>query len=212
MSGAILSADEIIDASSPLYTSETQCWSEQKDLKPAVVLRPKSLPALQRVVRALYDSDLDFAVRCNGVGSSSAEDVILSMTAFNNVQFDPVAETVTIGAGQTFGDVERKMEVLAPGYASMTSSIYPFWSSRLLFQAKSIIWTASSQCSGPMGRRKRHDTDQRNILALPRVWAGVRSSEPSRRSGSPPRRPSRLGFFCAGASLGFTWWRRQLWR
>ncbi|MCJ1475957.1 hypothetical protein MMC13_004621 [Lambiella insularis] len=123
MSEAVLSPNEIIDASSPLYLSETRCWSEQKYLKPAVVLRPKSVPALQRVVQALYDSQLDFAVRCNGVGSSSAEDVVLSMRAFNGFEFDPVAETITIGAGQTFGDVERKMEELAPGYAMLSARV-----------------------------------------------------------------------------------------
>lgn len=114
---AILSSEEIILPSSPRYTPESQCWAFQKDLKPAVVLRPNSLPSLQRTVKYLCDSNLDFGVRSGGVGSSSGRDAVLSVTAFDRFEFDAENETVIIGSGQLWGDVDRKMEKEAPGYA-----------------------------------------------------------------------------------------------
>lgn len=65
------------------------------------------------------ETDLDFAVKCGGCGSVSAKDVLISMAAFNGVEFDESSRTVVVGAGQTWGDVDRKMEGLAPGYAGM---------------------------------------------------------------------------------------------
>ncbi|KAK4975653.1 hypothetical protein LTR66_010924 [Elasticomyces elasticus] len=121
----MLDPSEIFDQSSPNYQRETHCWAAQKDQHPAIVLRPKSLPALQSVLRYLYASDLDFAVRSGGVGSSSARDVVLSMGAFDGFDFDRERATVVLGAGQLWGDVDRKMAALAPGYATVGAR-YPF--------------------------------------------------------------------------------------
>lgn len=117
----LLGPDEIIDQASPAYRRETRCWAAQKDRHPAVVLRPKTLPKLQSTLHYLYASDLDFAVRSGGVGSSSAKDVVLSMTAFDGFNFDKDEETVVVGAGQLWGDVDRKMAESASGYAGMSA-------------------------------------------------------------------------------------------
>jgi|SRR5882757_6223103 cysteine desulfurase len=109
-------ADEIIEQSSPSYSKETKVWSFQKNQNPHLVLRPKSLRSLQKAVEYLCSSTLDFGVRSGGVGSSSGKDVVLSMTAFNDFNFDPDSETVVLGAGQTWGDVDRKMEEISPGH------------------------------------------------------------------------------------------------
>ena len=82
-------------------------------------MRPRTVPALQKVLQYLYDSSLDFAVRSGGVGPSSAKDVVLSLIAFNEMKFDAASETVIIGAGQPWRDIDRKMEELAPGYVGM---------------------------------------------------------------------------------------------
>lgn len=82
-------------------------------------MRPQIVPALQKILQYLCESDLDFAVRSGGVGSSSAKDVVLSLTAFNEMKVDAASETVIIGAGQPWRDVDRKMEELAPGYVGM---------------------------------------------------------------------------------------------
>jgi len=59
---SILSADEIIDQPSASYPAETKVWSFQKNLHPALVVRPMTVPALQKILRYLCESDLDFAV------------------------------------------------------------------------------------------------------------------------------------------------------
>jgi cysteine desulfurase len=41
------------------------------------------------------------------------------MAAFNEVVFDPKDETVLVGAGQSWGEVDRKLADLAPGYVGM---------------------------------------------------------------------------------------------
>ncbi|KAN0076339.1 hypothetical protein V8E54_006481 [Elaphomyces granulatus] len=115
----ILTAGEIIEPSSPEYGSQKMVWSGQKDRHPRLVLKPRSLPALQKTVKYLCESDLDFAVRSGGAGSSSASDIVLTMSAFNGFHFDRNTEVATVGAGQTWGDIDRKIEESAPGYAGV---------------------------------------------------------------------------------------------
>lgn len=112
----ILSSDEIIDQSSLKYTDESKVWSFQKNFHPQLVLRPETLESLQRTIEYLYNSTIDFAVRSGGVGSSSSEDIIISMTAFDEFKLDLDSETAIIGAGQTWAEVDRKMEEAAAGY------------------------------------------------------------------------------------------------
>jgi FAD/FMN-containing dehydrogenase len=114
-----LSLDEVITPSSQLYAELTRTWAAQKNLKPHLVVRPKDLNSLSRVIAFLGTSDLDFAVRCAGMGSTSARDVLVSMSAFDGFEFDRQSETITIGAGQTWAEVDNKMDELAPGYAGM---------------------------------------------------------------------------------------------
>jgi FAD/FMN-containing dehydrogenase len=118
---SILSPDEIIDQLSPSYATESKVWSFQKNQHPELVVRPKTLASLQSVLVYLSDLDLDFAVRSGGVGSSSGKDVVLSMTAFSELEWDSDSETVIVGAGQTWGDVDLKMEEKAPGFLGMCS-------------------------------------------------------------------------------------------
>lgn len=121
---AILSPGEILDVSSPEYLLHTETWSAQKNRHPAWVLRPSTLLALQNTVQYLCQEDeIDFAVRSGGIGSSSASDIVLSMAAFDGFEFDPNSETVIVGVGQTWGDVDRKIEESAPGYAGLFSLI-----------------------------------------------------------------------------------------
>lgn len=117
----LLSEDEIIEPPSPLYARETRVWAYQKQQNPSLVVRPRSMLSLQTIVQYLCKSTLDFSIRSGGLGSSSAKDVVVSMTAFNKVVFNPEDETVLVGAGQTWGEVDRKLAELAPGYAGMLS-------------------------------------------------------------------------------------------
>jgi FAD/FMN-containing dehydrogenase len=116
-----LSGDEIIEPSSPLYAQETRVWAYQKQQNPSLVVRPRSLPSLQTRLKYLSESTLDFSIRSGELGSSSAKDVIVSMTAFSEVVFNPEDETVLVGGGQIWGEVDRKLAEMAPGYVGMLS-------------------------------------------------------------------------------------------
>jgi len=59
------------------------------------------------VVKALYDSSLDFGIRNTGTGSVSAEDVVLSTHGFKAFNFYAASETVTLGSG--FAWVKRML-------------------------------------------------------------------------------------------------------
>jgi FAD/FMN-containing dehydrogenase len=117
-----LSEDEIIEPSSSLYAQETRVWAYQKQQNPSIVVRPRSILSLQTTLQNLCNSTLDFSIRSGGLGSSSAKDVVVSMTAFNEVVFNLEDETVLVGAGQPWGEVDRKLADLAPGYVGMLYS------------------------------------------------------------------------------------------
>ncbi|KAL3491868.1 FAD binding domain-containing protein [Aspergillus germanicus] len=112
----LLQPNEILTPDSPGYISYSQTWASQKQLRPRLVVRPTSVETLSKVIAYLYTTPLDFAIYGHGFGSTSAKDVLVNTSAFNDFHFDRHSETVTIGAGQAWVDVYRKMEVEAPGY------------------------------------------------------------------------------------------------
>lgn len=120
---SFLTDEEIIEPTSDRYASETKFWSAYKNPKPQLVVRPKSLPALQKTVQYLCASNLDFAVRTGGNNAAGAKHVQLSMSAFDGFEFDLDSETVTIGAGQTWGEVDRKFEEAAPGFTGLSHDV-----------------------------------------------------------------------------------------
>ncbi|OQD91215.1 hypothetical protein PENSOL_c057G04362 [Penicillium solitum] len=112
-----LSSSEMIFPASPLYQKESCTWAAQKDLKPKIIARPCTPSSLGDLLFFLTHSDLDWAVRSTGVGSSSASDVLISLSAFDKFEYNAEDQTVVIGAGQTWGEVDRKVEENAPGHA-----------------------------------------------------------------------------------------------
>ena len=106
--------------SDPYYAKETATWAAQRNLSPSLCIRPATLPELQKTVAYLCASnDLDFAVRNGGAGSASSSDVVLSMSAFSDVSFTPESSstgTATVGAGQTWGQVDLALASLAPDF------------------------------------------------------------------------------------------------
>lgn len=115
---SLLRPDEIIRPTSPTYQSSIQIWAAQKQLKPRIVLRPTSIDSLSKTIAHLYSINLDFAIYGHGFMSASAKDVLVNMSAFDGFHFDRHSELATIGAGQTWSDVYRKLSDAAPGYGS----------------------------------------------------------------------------------------------
>ncbi|KAL2823245.1 hypothetical protein BDW59DRAFT_180716 [Aspergillus cavernicola] len=114
---SLLHLEEIITPDSPDYQANAQTWAAQKQLHPRVVVRPTSIESLSKVIAHLYSTDLDFAIYGHGFMSTSAQDVLVNMTAFDEFHFDKHSELVTVGAGQPWGEVYRKLAEVAPGYA-----------------------------------------------------------------------------------------------
>lgn len=112
----VLKPSEIVDQSSPEYKLESQTWQAHRNLHPRIMARPNSVDSLARLVRLLIDSDLDFAVRCQGVGDASARDVLISLANFKELIFDKDNETIIVGAGCSWAEVETNMAAQAPGY------------------------------------------------------------------------------------------------
>ena len=113
---SLLPASEVIERDGPGYSDQAAPWSVWADQRPPIVLQPKNLDSMSKVVKYLYDSDLDFAVRNTGTGSVSAKDVILSTHGFKDFKFDKASETVTLGSGYAWGEVDLLMEKHCPGY------------------------------------------------------------------------------------------------
>lgn len=123
---ALLSPSETILPSSPSYARESQVWSAQKNKHPKLVARPETKETLSKLLQTLNDSDLDFAVRGGGCGSASASDVLISISAFDGFEFDREKEIVTVGAGQVWREVDRKVEEAAEGYSGELNWIIGF--------------------------------------------------------------------------------------
>ena len=114
---SILYPAEIFTNDQPGFKEQSQPWSNHAELHPQLVVQPQSIEAMQKTVKYLYDSNLDFGVRNTGTGSVSAHDVILSTHGFKTFGFDKSTETVTIGSGFDWGEVDVLMAKEAPGYA-----------------------------------------------------------------------------------------------
>ena len=113
---SLLPASEVIERDAPGYKEQAAPWSVWADQRPPLVLQPTTLESMSKVVKYLYDSDLEFAVRNTGTGSVSAKDVILSTHGFKNFEFDKASETVTMGSGFCWGEIDILMEKHAHGY------------------------------------------------------------------------------------------------
>ncbi|KAF2773368.1 FAD-binding domain-containing protein [Teratosphaeria nubilosa] len=114
---SMLPRGEVFNPDQPEYKLQSQPWSNYAELHPKMVMQPTTLTGLQKVVKYLYDSDLDFAIRNTGTGSVSAQDVIISMHGFKMFDFDQAAGTVVLGGGLDWGEADRLMDSRTPDYA-----------------------------------------------------------------------------------------------
>ncbi|KAJ5341709.1 hypothetical protein N7541_010833 [Penicillium brevicompactum] len=114
--GSLLHADEIINSDSPDYLPSIQTWAAQKYGSPRLVIRPTSIDTLSKALAYLYTTNQDFAIYGHGFSSASARDVIVNTSAFDDFQLNANSESVTIGAGQTWSNVYRKLGEVAPEY------------------------------------------------------------------------------------------------
>ncbi|KAI5204140.1 FAD binding domain-containing protein [Aureobasidium subglaciale] len=117
----LLSPSEIVKSSLDQYISESQTWQAHRNLHPKLLVRPTSLASLSRLVAFLSPSSLDWAVRCQGIGDASARDVLISLAGFKSLDFDSETESILVGGGMTWGEVEERLEEQAPGYQAVSA-------------------------------------------------------------------------------------------
>ncbi|KPI38969.1 uncharacterized protein AB675_4445 [Cyphellophora attinorum] len=112
----LVSPDEYLtpEKSESEYAAESKTWSAARNEHPAVVIRPQTIETLSSVIKYLHDTNLDYKVRSRGFGSASARDVVISMTAFDEFEWDAATQTVTLGAGANWGKYYVEMEKAAP--------------------------------------------------------------------------------------------------
>ncbi|KAJ5128630.1 hypothetical protein N7526_006796 [Penicillium atrosanguineum] len=146
---ATLAPEEIILPDSPDYLKESKTWAVQRNLKPKLVARPKSLESLCKLVAALNRTTLDVCVRSQGYGSSSAKDVLINMTAFDSFEYSIEQKSITIGAGQNWSRVDENIDKHCPGYATLSTR------SGFLGVAGTIVYGGLSWASSERGTAAR---------------------------------------------------------
>ncbi|TDZ16595.1 6-hydroxy-D-nicotine oxidase [Colletotrichum orbiculare MAFF 240422] len=108
------------------FALHSEPFAVQKQLHPPVVLVPSSVEEVSLIIRFLYKSDLDFAIRGHGFKSPSAKDVVVSMLSFKDIEYDHVKKIANVGASATWSEVVTYMEKADPEYsiaAARTPSI-----------------------------------------------------------------------------------------
>jgi len=145
---SLVSPDEIIAQGTPQYDVESLTWNAEKIEKPRLLLRPNSVDHLSKIIAFLGKSSLDFAVRSLGFGSASAKDVLVSLQEFNDFEWDAEKKIATVGAGQSWVDVDRKMEKVTSNYAGMA------YLSHITSPLHNMLTSSSYRMSYSINRRR----------------------------------------------------------
>ncbi|KAF6812124.1 cysteine desulfurase [Colletotrichum plurivorum] len=112
-----LRAGCVVKPEDELYALHSEPFAIQKQQNPQVVLVPESTDELAAILRFLYASDLDFAIRGHGFKSPSAKHVVVSTMSFNDLEYDPVKKIATVGASATWSEVVAYMDKVDPEYS-----------------------------------------------------------------------------------------------
>lgn len=93
------------------FAQKAAPWSVWADRKPQFAVEPQDIETMQAVVKYLYaHNSIDFCIRNTGTGGSSATDIVLSMHGFKELDFDTNDESVVVGAGLSWGELDRLMD------------------------------------------------------------------------------------------------------
>ncbi|KAK4628255.1 FAD-linked oxidoreductase pyvE [Fulvia fulva] len=102
------------------FSTKSAPWSVWADRHPQLVVEPRDLPTMQQVVKYLHThKDIDFCIGNTGTGGASASDVCPSMHGFKDFLWEPSTATVTLGAGWSWGEVDKLMEEKTDSYACL---------------------------------------------------------------------------------------------
>ena len=118
---ALLSPAEVVSRGTPSYEDKSKTWAIQANQHPAIVVAPKDVETLSKIISYATKTSLRIGIRCTGIGNASAKDVLISLSAFKSFSFEPTEETITFGAGHDWGEIDQKVEEQAPGYAAVSA-------------------------------------------------------------------------------------------
>jgi FAD/FMN-containing dehydrogenase len=93
------------------YDDARAVYNAMIDKRPGMIARPTTLEDIAKIVALGRDQDLPLAIRGgghNGAGLGTVDDgIVIDLTMFKDIQVDPVARTVRVGGGATWGEVDR---------------------------------------------------------------------------------------------------------
>ena len=94
------------------YDDARAVYNAMIDKRPGIIARPATLDDIAKVIALARDEDLPLAIRGgghNGAGLGTCDDgIVIDMSMFKDIQVDPVARTVRVGGGSTWGEVDRE--------------------------------------------------------------------------------------------------------
>ena len=103
--GAVIVPDD------PTYDEARTVFNAMVDRRPGVIAQCASVRDVVRAVRFGRELDLEIAVRGGGHGVAGRalndDGLVIDMRRMNAVSVDPVARTVTVGAGANMGQLDR---------------------------------------------------------------------------------------------------------
>jgi FAD/FMN-containing dehydrogenase len=103
--------DRLVGPEDPGYEDARQVYNAMIDRRPGVVARPSGAAEVAQVVDFAREHELLLAVRGgghNGAGLGTCDGgVVLDLTMLRGIEVDPVARTVRVGGGCTWGEVDH---------------------------------------------------------------------------------------------------------
>ena len=84
-------------------------------MKPSCIVQPQNVQEVQKTVRILTASNVNFAMRSGGHSPSPKaaninNGVLIDMSQFNQVQYDGANSLATIGSGQQWNNVYTTLD------------------------------------------------------------------------------------------------------
>ena len=102
--------DRLIGPDDPRYEEARTLFNAMIDKRPALIARCETPDDVAAAIRFARDHDLRIAVRGgahNGAGLASVDDgLVIDLSPLKSIAVDPAAQTVRVGAGSVWGEVD----------------------------------------------------------------------------------------------------------